>query len=306
MGAAFRRSEWLVTTAGVTLVCFAGCSLTPPARHVRLALRAPAGADVESTAAGEAVVRWSVGTTRFALSPHGALDDLLNLWIAVQNDGADPVVFQPSRVQYAFCRPDRAARTPPPPPRDHDGAAPLPVRCGRWTPVPDKSTVLARLLERERRRQAADEADATVVAFVMALTFVLLFAVVASAASHSGARRSSTSSRRGSRWPARIVGHAARLTVDAALGPSSSFGAADAWILPLPLLFAVGAALDETVIAPGAYEAGHVFIPPDLGASSLRLRIEAGDDVTTVDFDYRAERPPTEGDARLPRPRGGV
>ncbi len=289
-------SSWTGFTAALTALCFAGCSTTQPTRHVRLALHPPAGAEVEKTRSYE-VVRWILGDSEIALSPRGGLDNLLDLWIAIENKGDDAIAFSPSEIRYAYCKPKLAAPTPPAE-RDTVIGAPADWQtatdavCTAFQSVPEKQQVLAHLAQRDRQRQDADDADEAAVALAMVLVFVVFVVVVAAATSSSSSSGSSSSSRRsnvflGSNW----------FGCRNSFSPFTHMHFRDSSTFEAPRSTSAQAffggnldyALHEAVIAPGAHHAGHIFIPPDLDATLLRLEIGINGDTTSVEFDYKPQ-----------------
>lgn len=276
--------------AAVTAACFAGCSVTQPTMKIGLALYPPEGAEVETTQSYQ-LVRWNVGDHQLALSPRGSLDDMLDIWLSIENRSEDALVFFPSQIQYAYCRPavTKAGQVT---------YEPNGMICTPFAAVPTQMQAAARLADRERKRKEADNADEAAMAAAM-IIFVFAFIVVLAAASSSGSSKGG-SGRSVGHWHGRsfVPLHAfSRVASDAAY-----FGAyreAPAFISPEAFLGGnLNYAIAESVIAAGGRHAGHIFIPPYANASVLRLRIGVGANTTTLDFDYQARqepRPPPPG-----------
>lgn len=299
MTAFLDHSGWTSFIATVTVLCFAGCSTTQPTRHVRLALYPPAGAEVEKTRSYE-VVRWRVGDSEISLSPRGGLDDLLDVWIAIENKGQNPINLFPREIRYAYCKPKLVAAPKPVLGIGVTGATAdwqtaTEAVCTAYQPVPEKGQVLAHLDQRDRQRRQADEADETAVALALVLVFVVFVVVVAAASSSgsgSGASGSEGRSRRsnafgGTNWFG--CRHTFSPFTHVHFRDSSSFEAPRLTSAPAFFGGNLDYALNEAVIAPGARHAGHIFIPPDLDATLLRLEIGVNGDTTSVEFDYKPQ-----------------
>lgn len=278
------RSALTLLITGLTTACFSGCSVTEPTMRIGLALYPPAGAEVETTQAYQ-LVRWTVGDQQLALSPRGGLDDMLDLWLSIENQGEEPVDFFPMLVQYAYCRPATAQAK-------HLAQQPHATTCTAFAPVPTQMQVAAHLAERERLRQEADSADEAAMAAAL-IVFVFAFVIVLAAASSSG-----SSKRGGGRSVGRSHGHdflPLRHLGNMASNVNYAGSYREAPHAVSPEAFSGGNlkyAIGESVIAAGQRHAGHIFIPPDQNATLLRLQIGVGSNTTSVEFDYRPQKAP--------------
>ncbi|MDX2022953.1 MAG: hypothetical protein SF187_22150 [Deltaproteobacteria bacterium] len=279
------RNALTFLIGGITAACFAGCSVTPPVTKIHFALHPPAGAEVETTSAYQ-LVRWNVGDQRLALSPRGSLDDMLDLWLSIENQGEDAVDFFPSHIEYSYCRP-AGTTAKPVSPESND-----PI-CTPFASVPTREQAAAHLAAREQKRQEADNADEAAMAAVVIL-FVFAIIVVAAAASSDGGKSSSGGS-------SRTVGHHGRshcfvplrMFANAAtqVNYAPSYHDAPATVPPEAFLGGnLQYTMAESVIRAGERHAGHIFIPPYKNASLLRLRIGIGSNTTTVQFDYHPQK----------------
>ena len=271
--------ELTYLAASITLVCFAGCSVTPPEMRIGLSLYRPPGAQVETTASYQ-LVRWRMGDQQLSLSPRGGVDDMLDLWLSIENQGDNPIQFSPSQIQYAYCNVPQAQEQRGSP---SDGAA-----CAPFTPVPSQAEAAAHLVARERKRKEADSADQAAVAAVL-IVFVFALIVVAVAASSSGSSKGSWGHSYSATQP-EAASFPVRAFVNAAVDVSYSDSPAPAPASVSREAFYGGNltyAIAPAVVEPGGRHAGHIFIPPHANASLLRLQIQIGKDSTVVEFAYR-------------------
>lgn len=284
--------------AGFTAACFSGCSVTPPTMKIGLALYPPADAEFETTPDAHQVVRWGEGDYRLALSPRGGLDDMLDLWLSIENHGEEALDFFPSHVQYAYCGLNAPTQRPSFKATPRPSQKPLAViestqpQCTSFKAIPSQTQVAAHLAQRESKRKEADNADEAAMAAAMVI-FVFAIIFVVAAASSSGSSKRGGGHRQGHSYSRRQALVSAIDLVD--VSQQATFttrgGYSEGGVGTVSFIGgSLQHALAESVIAPGNRHAGHIFIPPYENATFLRLRIGLGNNATTLDFDYRPRR----------------